>query len=850
MKHNGKAIVHPFKLDYIDELKYLEPAFRKYFFFESFKFIRYSLILGALTYSGFGILDYLVLNSAWKTTLTIRFGIICPVLLSITLIINTTLFKKHVGFFTSFIILITSFSFLAIIHFIPPPFKYHYPYGIIIVILWGATFFRIRFINTLSVTMLIIISFELLAVYLFRIPANYLISINFFLLTVTLLTLIVSYFIEFSIRVRFFLNIRLEEEQQKVLASNIQLEKRVLERTEALEKANLNLEREIAERKKAEVARDTFLQSEQKARKFAEILTDVTLALAAQRDLQKIDDDFLTQTSRIAPFQQADIFRLENGHLQLARSVRYYRENNLIEDIEINNHVEVILDQETDVLKNREPRILTQISRREKRNTGSGASVLLIPIYLQKTDIGVLKLMNNEPNQYAESHINQLKPIVNAAAIATENVRLLATSQNQNKHLLTIQALSRDIIAQYNLDELLNQIVEKALILMNGTSGGIYLYLPEHDELQWIVNVGEKLNPIGPRIKRGEGLSGMVWKTNRPMIISSYQSWGGKSLKWSHLAGAVIGVPIEWREEFLGVLIIHSKPGHRGEFTNDDAQILTQFASFSAVAIKNARLFNQANREISNRKKVEKNLRAQAAALEEMNTEMQELLFISSHHLQEPLRQIQTLSTRLNSKLLKVMNDNDKQYIIRIQYIAGRLQTLLKALIEYSRISVNAGSFISVDLKNLILQVVDYFKTEIDESGIKIDIGDLPTIQAEPHQIYILFQNLFDNAIKFRRPDQKLHIRITQIDMPSQSNPIEKESCQISFSDNGIGFDYKYADRIFRIFQKLHSDETYEGTGIGLSICKKIVQYHGGSIFAISHPGNGAAFIISLPLKQ
>lgn len=258
---------------------------------------------------------------------------------------------------------------------------------------------------------------------------------------------------------------------------------------------------------------------------------------------------------------------------------------------------------------------------------------------------------------------------------------------------------------------------------------------------------------------------------------------------------------------------------------------------------------------INNRKEDEEKLRLAAAQLQRSNNELQEFASVASHDLQEPLRKIQAFGDRLRLKCGDVLGEAGNDYLERMQDAARRMQILLHDLLTLSRVTSKAQPFEKVDFGKVLSQVVSDLEVHIEQLGAKIEIGDLPSAEVDASQMRQLFQNLLSNALKFQRPGVRPEISIAGTIMDS-SEPVIPGAwpgdrvCRITLRDNGIGFDKKYAERIFTVFQRLHSRSEYEGTGIGLAVCRKILERHGGTIVAESAEGEGATFIVTLPLKQ
>ncbi len=236
--------------------------------------------------------------------------------------------------------------------------------------------------------------------------------------------------------------------------------------------------------------------------------------------------------------------------------------------------------------------------------------------------------------------------------------------------------------------------------------------------------------------------------------------------------------------------------------------------------------------------------------LQQSNEELEQFAYISSHDLQEPLRKIQSFGDRLKQKETQI-SDQGKEYIDRMLNAASRMQNLINDLLAFSRVTSKAKPFEKTDLNYVLKGVLSDLEIAIEKANAKIEImTQLPTIDADPTQMRQVFQNLISNAIKFRQEDVAPVIRIFNRMVESTNKGEEgKKLLEISIEDNGIGFDEKYTDRIFNIFQRLEGQK-YEGSGIGLAICKKIAVRHGGNITAKSEIGKGSTFIINLALNH
>lgn len=247
-------------------------------------------------------------------------------------------------------------------------------------------------------------------------------------------------------------------------------------------------------------------------------------------------------------------------------------------------------------------------------------------------------------------------------------------------------------------------------------------------------------------------------------------------------------------------------------------------------------------RDITQRHLVEEKLKKSAAELERSNSELQDFASVASHDLQEPLRKIQSFADELKQSMGDKIDVDEKDTLDRIIAAGERMRTLINDLLAFSRVTSMAKPFATVNLNLIVKEVLSDLEARMQQTKGMVEVDDLQTIDADPMQIYQLLQNLIGNGLKFHAPDVPPIIKISG----ENGGP----NYRLSVTDNGIGFDEKYLDRIFTVFQRLHGRKEYEGTGIGLAICRKIAERHGGQITARSAPGAGSTFTVTLPLKQ
>ncbi len=247
-------------------------------------------------------------------------------------------------------------------------------------------------------------------------------------------------------------------------------------------------------------------------------------------------------------------------------------------------------------------------------------------------------------------------------------------------------------------------------------------------------------------------------------------------------------------------------------------------------------------RDVTERKEAEEKLRQFAQTLERSNRELQDFAFIASHDLQEPLRKIQTFGDRLLTRYGATFDDTGRDFMERILSAAERSRRLIGDLLTFSRVTSVAKQFERVDLNIVATQVIADLEVLLEQVGGRVEVATLPIIDAQPSQMFQLLLNLIGNALKFRRPDVSPVVTL---------NSEQRDgNVLLSVADNGIGFDGKYVEQIFQVFRRLVTRDEYDGNGIGLSVCRRIAEWHGGSITARSVIGRGSTFLITLPLRH
>jgi len=259
-------------------------------------------------------------------------------------------------------------------------------------------------------------------------------------------------------------------------------------------------------------------------------------------------------------------------------------------------------------------------------------------------------------------------------------------------------------------------------------------------------------------------------------------------------------------------------------------------------------------RDITKEKLFERELQKTIKDLDRSNKELEEFAYIASHDLQEPLRKITTFSSRLRAKFENELGSEGKTYIERMHAATDNMRMLIESLLDISKATRNAQPFVPTDLNEILKTVKDDLELQIEEDEVTITSSELPVIDAIPSLMKQLFNNIISNAIKFHSPLRETSIQISSREIDKKDRELlllpEIPFVEIAIKDNGIGFEQEHAEKVFQIFQRLHGKSEYPGSGIGLAICKKIVDKHNGIIWAKSDSGHGSSFFIILPQKQ
>lgn len=436
-----------------------------------------------------------------------------------------------------------------------------------------------------------------------------------------------------------------------------------------------------------------------------------------------------------------------------------------------------------------------RVDRAAARRVGS-RSVVVVPLGGRDQPLGVLKAYAPHPSAFSDAAVQTLKLLGAVLAAALHDAQRFARE--------------RDLVARLKASEELYRSV------FEGAGEGYFL-------------VGRE--PDGTfRYESGNRALGLI------LGISVDQFVGQSPQEILPPAAAARVVPIYQRVFDTGTPfeIEHTNDIARGAVTTRTRYYPLRDDTGAVVRILGM------TEDVTEKVAVKREMEAYARELERSNEALQDFAYVASHDLQEPLRKIRTFGNRLEAGYRDALGEQGADYLRRMQAAAGRMQDLIRDLLAYSRVSSSIQPFSPVSLQDVVGEVIADLQARIEGSGARVEVGPLPVIHADPLQMRQLMQNLIGNALKFHHAGTPPAVHV---DAAAQSDG----TVRITVRDNGIGFNPQYADRLFAPFERLHPRQDFEGTGMGLAICRKIVRAHGGDITARSVPDQGSEFIVTLP---
>jgi len=466
-----------------------------------------------------------------------------------------------------------------------------------------------------------------------------------------------------------------------------------------------------------------------------------------------------------------------------------------------------------------------------------------------------------------------LEKAPNAPMTVLEVNRDITDLKRTLQHLRFLTEASKLLVSSLNYKEVLVQVAQRAVPMVADwcrvdllrEDGMLYPLVITHidpEKVAWAYQLSET-TPFDPDAPTGVAA---VIRTRTseffPSIPDDLLAAAAKDEQELALIRSIglssaITVPLVVQKQGIGAITLVTTETKR-HYTPTDLAMAEELASRASLAMENARIYQHlqdfnANleamvieRTVALTESTE-TLRQLNTELQQSNQELQDFAYVASHDLQEPLRKIQAFGNLLEEEYGPTLGEG-KTYLDRMRNAASRMQVLINDLLLFSRVTSKALPFSQVDLTMTAHEVVIDLEVLLQATQGTVEIDELPTIEADPLQMRQLLQNLIGNALKFHQPGTPPIVHVAaQMRIDART---AEEQCLLTVQDNGIGFDEKYLDRIFVVFQRLHGRNEYEGTGIGLAVVRKIVERHGGTITAQSAVGQGATFLVTLPVHQ
>ncbi len=492
---------------------------------------------------------------------------------------------------------------------------------------------------------------------------------------------------------------------------------------------------------------------------------------------------------------------------------------------------------------------LDEIAERFPRRVRSGLrSVIAAPIMFQNEVLGVLNLRSLKDNAYEEHHLDLMRKVVAqiAPAIANsqlfqENTAAAASAQRLAQQNAALAEIGRVISSSLDIEDVYALFADQTLHLIPFDRISINLIREDLGEFMtaYVIGVPVPGRAVGETTRIAGTFTSEVIRNRRAIVFhpGSREAMLGRfpGLGPEYASGirSFLSVPLVYNDRVIAALNFRSLS--EDTYTHHDVEVAELIGAQVAGAIANAQLHTDTV-------EADKVLQEQAIELTRSNAELEQFAYIASHDLQEPLRVISGYVNLLEERYGDQIDQDGREFIAYTTDAVHRMRNLINDLLEYSRVESDGNPFENVDCNQALANALADLEVSIDETSAEVTHDKLPEFDGDPVQIAQLLENLIANAIKFSKDDEspKIHVSCDRSD----------ERWQLSVSDNGIGIRPRYQDRIFGMFKRAHKRSKYPGTGIGLAMCSKIVERHGGTIWVESEVGEGSTFFFTIPATQ
>jgi signal transduction histidine kinase len=600
-----------------------------------------------------------------------------------------------------------------------------------------------------------------------------------------------------------------------------------------------------------------LLAAEKAQRAVAEALKETAVAINAARTLDEVLDAIIAHLESFIPHDARDVMLIEGDIIKTVRAagqidVDYeaWCKNLILSMPETINAQQMIAHRRPHYI----PDVTVDDTWTPYPETAWVRAIITAPILMQETAVGFINLYNTTPNSFTQEQANLLAGFAEQVATGLEKVQLIEQLRRQNEYLEEqVAARTRSLQHQYQRQAALAQIelviseaqelrdvLRKIAMLLHEqlpVSKGASVILWDEEAEQFTISAstvpGQDERLASKRVRRRGGATRWIVDNKKPVIVPDINEdpFGANQMLGEYKSYAYAGVPVLDGQRVLGVL--YALESHPKQYTQEEIEFMQLLASRAAIAIVKVRLYEQL-------KETNKLLEERKAELEARNRELETFTYSVSHDLKAPLRGIDGYSRLLLEDYADKLDEDGRFFLTTIRKATMQMTELIEDLLLYSRLERRALQHEQMLVNELVEALLYERVEEIESRGVDLQVSVPETaVLADKDGLSMALRNLIDNALKFTQ-----HQDTPLIEVGGRET---EKTCIIWVSDNGVGFDMKFHQRIFEIFQRLHRVEDYPGTGIGLALVQKAMERMNGRVWAESAPGKGATFYLEIP---